>query len=44
MTCLAKSPNKHNRIWMCAEMMTAEECDFFSSDAFEMLDVKAKTK
>merc|ERR1712005_46559 len=44
-TCLAKSPNKHNRIYLVAEKMT-EECakDIEEGKAGPKADVKERTK
>ena len=44
MTCLSKSPNKHNRIWMVAEPMLPALADAIEDGSLFKLDVKAKIK
>jgi len=44
MTCLSKSPNKHNRIWMVAKPMMPELADAIEDGAFFKLDAKARIK
>jgi len=44
MTCLSKSPNKHNRIWMVAKPLNAELADAIEDGSYFKLDAKAKIK
>jgi elongation factor 2 len=44
MTCLSKSPNKHNRIWMVAKPLLPELADAIEDGSYFKLDAKAKVK
>jgi len=44
MTCLSKSPNKHNRIWMVAKPLNPELADAIEDGALFKLDTKTRVK
>jgi len=44
MTCLSKSPNKHNRIWMVARPMMPELADAIEDGSLFKLDTKTRVK
>ena len=44
MTCLSKSPNKHNRLWMVAKPMNPELSIAIEDGSIHKLDAKARVK
>lgn len=44
MTCLAKSPNKHNRLWFSAGPISEDFGKFLEEGGLNALDKKAQVK